>query len=719
MISTEDRVQHIETILSPHLLKVDLPDSYVEYVANMLIEDPPRSGLDLNQMIGDFFMNDPNQNPKEVENICEKIFSQLNEKNLISQEGNNVWIAEKMNAPLLMNDVELISDKEQAEGYADTPFTYEKFTFTLNDYLDESGTPEEREALRAKLEEKKRKEEAKKKKREKVAFEKHMEKLKNMRKTMPPMEVLHNKKEGSGDIRVEGVDLEVPGKVLLSQADFILGRGRKYGLIGRNGIGKTTLLYAIIRKEFKGLESMPQTLLVEQEVQGDERTVLETILATDRERLALLEEEAKLLESEEESDRLTEIYKKLDEIDADSAEPKARILLSGLGFTQKMQDQPTKNLSGGWRMRVALAKVLFCEPEILLLDEPTNHLDLDAVMWLQDYLINWPKTLLVVSHARSFLNNVCTDIVHYTNRKLIYYKGNYDNFERIREEQLIQNKRSYEAQQKKMAHVKDFIDKFRFNAKRASMVQSRIKYLNKLDKVERVLEDPTTIFMFENPEKLRPPIVRIDDGVFGYTPDTTLLRDITFTVEMNSKVAVLGANGVGKTTLLKMLTEELKMRSGTYYRNPRARIATFSQHHVDHLDITLSPFEQFARMYPKATTEMLRAHLSRFGITGNLSLRPMYLLSGGQKARVALAFTAWGNPHIMIMDEPTNHLDIDAVDALVVALNNFSGGLIIVSHDQYFVSCICDQIWYVKDTKLKRFTGDFDQYRTALTLNKL
>jgi ATP-binding cassette, subfamily F, member 3 len=370
-------------------------------------------------------------------------------------------------------------------------------------------------------------------------------------------------------------------------------------------------------------------------------------------------------------------------------------------------------------MRVALAKVLFCEPEILLLDEPTNHLDLDAVMWLQDYLINWDKTVLIVSHARSFLNNVCTDIIHYHNLKLDYYRGNYDNFERVKEEKELQTDRNFEAQQKKMSHVQEFIDKFRYNAKRASMVQSRIKYLNKLDKVEKVLDDPTTIFIFESPEKLRPPIIRIDDGVFGYTETTTLLKDITFTVDMGSKVAILGSNGAGKTTLLKMLTEELKMRSGTYYRNQRARIATFSQHHVDHLDITLSPFEQFVKAYPKATTDVVRSHLSRFGITGNLSLRPMYLLSGGQKARVALSMTAWGNPHVMIMDEPTNHLDIDAVDALVVALNNFTGGLLIVSHDQYFVSCICDQIWYVRDGKLKRFTGDFDQYKTALTTNKL
>jgi ATP-binding cassette, subfamily F, member 3 len=296
-------------------------------------------------------------------------------------------------------------------------------------------------------------------------------------------------------------------------------------------------------------------------------------------------------------------------------------------------------------------------------------------------LINWDKTVLIVSHARSFLNNVCTDIIHYHNMKLEYYKGNYDNFERVKDEKETQVDREFDSQQKKMAHVQEFIDKFRYNAKRASMVQSRIKYLNKLDKVEKVLDDPTTIFMFENPEKLRPPIVRIDEGYFGYSEDTTLLKDLTFAVDMGSKVAILGSNGAGKTTFLKLLTEEFKLRSGVYQRNMRARIATFSQHHVDHLDITLSPFEQFAKAYPKATTDSLRSHLSRFGVTGNLSLRPMYLLSGGQKARVALALTAWGNPHVMIMDEPTNHLDIDAVDALVVALNNFTGGLLIVSHD--------------------------------------
>ena len=718
----ESRQKNIETVLEPHLKLADLPASYTAYIANMIMEDPPRSGEDLNDLIGEFFLNDIKAEPSSRLTHCKEIYEALKSQSLISQEGNNVWIAEKLNTPLLMVDVELISDKEHKEGYADTPFTYERFTFTLNDYIGEESDAKAMEMQKKKLEEKKRKEDEKRKQKEKAKFERHMKSMKAKKSRMPKAVVMHTKTGSSKDIHLEDIDLEVPGKVLLSGANFMMGLGRKYGLIGRNGIGKTTLLHAICRKEFPGLENVPQILLVEQEVVGDERSVIDTILDTDVERRKLLKEEAELTskgEDDAESDRLMEIYNRLEEIEADKAEPKARSLLSGLGFTQAMQDRPTKNLSGGWRMRVALAKVLFCEPEILLLDEPTNHLDLDAVMWLQDYLINWPKSLLVVSHARSFLNNVCTDIVHYHSQKLDYYRGNYDNFEKVREQTAAANKKAFDTQQAKISHIQQFIDRFRANAKKATMVQSRMKYLNNLKKVEKTLEDPTTVFIFTNPEKLRPPLVRIDDGSFGYSEDSTLLRDLTFTVDMQSKVAILGANGVGKTTFLKLLLDDLKLRQGTYFKNSRARIATFSQHHVDHLDITLSALEQFVKLYPKATTEKIRAHLSRFGMTGNLSLRPIYLLSGGQKARVALALTAWTNPHVMIMDEPTNHLDIDAVDALVVALSNYTGGLIIVSHDQYFVSCICDQIWYINDQKLKRFNGDFDEYRTALTLNKL
>ena len=721
----QETITKIEEIINPYAKKADLPTDYSNYIANMIIEDPPRSGDDLNDLIGEFFTNNRAQEEaKEIVETCNQIFKKLSKSELINPESSTKWVAEKLDTPLLMADIELITDKEYHDGYTETAFNYEEFNFGFSGGVEELKD-DMAEKKRKKMEEKLKKETDRKKKKETEAYERHQRTMNEMRKTMPKIQVMHNK-AGAIDINLDQVDLEVPGKVLLNQAEFKLGHGRRYGLIGRNGIGKTTLLYAICRKEFKGLENAPQILLVEQEVKGDSYSVIDTILKTDKERWDLIEKEKQLLAengegeiTEENEQLLTEIYKRLDEINAVGQESKARKLLFGLGFTAQMQEQPTQHLSGGWRMRLALARVLFCEPEILMLDEPTNHLDLDAVMWLQDYLIQWDKTILVVSHAREFLNNVCTDIIHYDDQKLTYYKGGYDEFERLRSEKITQSKKEYETQQKKMSHVQDFIDRFRCNAKRSTLVQSRIKYLNRLEKVEQVFDDPTTVFMFDNPEKLRPPIVRLDEGEFGYTEDTTLLRDLTFSLEMQSKVAILGANGVGKTTLLKMLMGEFESRKGEFYKNPRAQIALFSQHHVEHLNVTLSPFEFFTSQFPLATTESIRTHLSNFGVTGNLCIRPIYLLSGGQKARVALAMTAWGNPHVMIMDEPTNHLDIDAVDALIVALSNYNGGLIIVSHDQYFVSCICDQIWYIKDTKLKRFNGDFDEYRKALSVNRL
>lgn len=722
----QEKVQRIEALLKSPCEKCELPNTYPLYLANMILEDIPRSGRDLDNLIGDFFANQIAVERNETLVICEEIFTQLASQNLITEDSSNKWVAEKLDTPLLMADVELITEKEHQEGYTETPFTFDKFAFMNNSLLDE--TPDEdlrrKEQLRMREEEKQKKEDARKKKKEQEAYEKHLQKMKQMRSTLPEIEVIHGAKGLSTDIMPTQIDLDVPGKQLLFDTEFKLSKGKKYGLIGRNGIGKTTLLYEICRKGFKGLENVAQILLVEQEVAGDERSVLQTILDTDTVRSKLLKEEATIKgkgddASPEEEDRLVQIYQELNDIGAEASEVTAKKLLNGLGFTPQMQQKPTKSLSGGWRMRVSLAKVLFCEPEILLLDEPTNHLDLDAVMWLQDYLNNWEKTLLIVSHARDFLNSVCTDIIHFDNQKLIYYNGNYDFFEKKVEEMKIQTNKSFETQQKKMSHVQDFIDKFRFNAKRASLVQSRIKYLEKLEKVEQIIEDPTTVFMFDTPEKLRPPLVRIDAGNFGYGDEPDIMTDINFTVDMTSKVALLGANGVGKTTLLKLITEDLKLRSGQFYRSNRVRMATFSQHHVDDLDITLSPFDQFVKRNPLATTDLIRQHLSKFGIAGNMALRPMYLLSGGQKARVALATTAWGNPHVMILDEPTNHLDIEAVDALVMALSCYDGGLIIVSHDQYFVSCICDQIWYIKNKKLKRFGGNFDEYKTALSLNSL
>jgi len=342
-------------------------------------------------------------------------------------------------------------------------------------------------------------------------------------------------------------------------------------------------------------------------------------------------------------------------------------------------------------------------------------------MWLQDYLQSFQNTVFIVSHAREFLNAVCTDIVHIDNQKLIYYKGNYDNYESQREANFMRQEKEYETQQKQMAHVQTFIDRFRYNAKKASMVQSRLKYLNKIEKVDKVISsDPNYFFNFSEPDQLRPPIIRVDEGCFYYGDNQPYLMEaLNFSVQMNTKVALLGSNGVGKTTFLKILMGELQLKEGTHFMNKKARISMFSQHHVENLDISLSPIEQFFKLYPDASNDMVRKHLANFGITANVALRPIYLLSGGQKSRVSLSLAAWTNPHILIMDEPTNHLDMDAVDALILALNSYSGGLIVVSHDQYFVSCVCDEIWYIKSKKLRKFNGDFESYRNALATNRL
>ena len=523
------------------------------------------------------------------------------------------------------------------------------------------------------------------------------------------------------NIKVDSFLLEIGGKVLLEDAKLILSTGHRYGLIGKNGIGKTTLLYAIARKEIEDMNDAPQILMIEQEIHGNDKTALEIVLETDGERKQLLEEEKAILADEKgDADRLDKIYERLDEIDAGKAESKALSLLYGLGFNEKYINLPSRLLSGGWRMRVALAKVLFCDPDILLLDEPTNHLDLDAVLWLEDYLQKFVNTVFVVSHAREFLNTVCTDIIDLADQKLTYYRGNYDDYEKQKDATALRQQKEFEAQQRQISHVQSFIERFRFNAKKASLVQSRIKHLERIKRVESVIqEDPNYHFEFSPPDQVRPPIIRVDDGVFGYTPEDIILKDLNFSVDMDTKIALLGANGVGKTTFLKILTSQLTLQQGQVYNNRKAKVAMFSQHHVEKLDLAKSPVDQFSILYPEVSNEKIRKHLAKFGIFGNTALRPCYLLSGGQKSRVSLGLAAWGSPHVIIFDEPTNHLDMQAVDALVLALNSFEGGVIVVSHDQYFVSCVCNEIWYIKNQQLKKFNGDFENYRNALATNNL
>jgi len=703
-IKVDNNVPEIRKVLKAKIKDSELPDFYFEHLAGMIDEEPPGNGGDLFDLIGEYILNGNKISRDKAAKICEDISKELLDKKYITTENKLSHVAERLLAPVTLNEVKLREEKDSNSNYTDAFLGHEK-TNEGDKFGDDKSKRNEKQL-----------------KKEMEAYEKHKAEMESIRKKLPPTIVDHKKdKTYSRDLILENISLIIGGKTLLENSTFRCIYGHKYGLVGRNGIGKTCLLNAIARKEFDKFPKHLQILLVEQEIIGNDTSVLQTVLETDVERETLLQQTKELEsgESDKNGDKLLEMYKRLEEIDAVTAESRASTILFGLGFSHEAQGQATRIFSGGWRMRVALARALFAHPDILLLDEPTNHLDLDAVMWLEDYLINWPNTVVIVSHAREFMNVVCTDIQHYADQKLTHYKGNYDSFEKKRSEMITMKKREVDAQKMRIDHVQKFIDKFRYNAKRASMVQSRIKSLNRMELVEEILEDPTCVFIFPSPEKLRPPLLKVEDGAFGYTPDKILMKNLNFGVDMDSRIAIVGANGVGKTTLLKLLLGELNINTGQCSRHNRLRTSLFTQHHIEQLELTLSPLEQFMKLLPSCNFEQVRSHLGSFGISGNLALRPCYLLSGGQKSRVAFALSVWKNPHIMIMDEPTNHLDIDAVNALIIALNTFQGGVLIVSHDQHLIGSVCDQIWYIKDSKLKKFDGDFEDYRKFLATGRL
>lgn len=413
--------------------------------------------------------------------------------------------------------------------------------------------------------------------------------------------------------------------------------------------------------------------------------------------------------------RLGDIQAKLAEMESDKAESRAASILAGLGFSPERQQYATKTFSGGWRMRLALARALFCEPDLLLLDEPSNMLDVPSITFLSNYLQGYPSTVLVVSHDRAFLNEIATDIIHQHSQRLDYYRGaNFSSFYATREERKRVAQREYENNMRERAHLQAFIDKFRYNAAKSSEAQSRIKKLERMPVLEPPETEYSVHFKFPDVEKLSPPIIQMSEVVFGYSKDKVLLKNVDLDVQLDSRIGIVGPNGAGKTTVLKLLIGKLSPLSGLITQHARLRVGFFAQHHVDGLDLTMSAVGFMSKHYPGRTDEDYRRQLGAFGITGMTGLQKMELLSGGQKSRVAFACLALTNPHILVLDEPSNHLDIEAMDALADALASFGGGVLMVSHDVTLLQKVCTSLWVCDAGTVEKFEGDVEQYKKRI-----
>lgn len=528
-------------------------------------------------------------------------------------------------------------------------------------------------------------------------------------------------KNRSYDIRIENFDVSFGERCLLQGAELSLASGRRYGLIGRNGLGKTTLLKMLASRSLR-VPLHISILHVEQEVAGDDTVALQSVLESDTVREELLKEERTLnahiangTADGLESVRLSEIYAKLEEIEADKAPARASVILAGLGFSAVMQQQTTKEFSGGWRMRLALARALFARPDLLLLDEPTNMLDVRAILWLENYLQTWQSTILVVSHDRNFLNAVVTDIIHLHSQRLESYRGDYENFIKTKEDRLKNQQREYEAQLQYREHIQVFIDRFRYNANRAAQVQSKLKLLEKLPELKPLVKESEAILRFpDNFEKLSPPILQLDEVEFGYNPDQRIFNGLSVSADLESRICIVGENGAGKSTVLKLLMGELTPVNGTRYAHRNLKIGYFSQHHVDQLDLNVCSIELLLKRFPGHTEEEYRHQLGGYGITGELATRPVASLSGGQKSRVAFAQMTMPCPNFYILDEPTNHLDMETIEALGKALNKFRGGVVLVSHDERLIRMVCKELWVCEAGRVHRVDGGFDEYKDIL-----
>jgi len=515
-------------------------------------------------------------------------------------------------------------------------------------------------------------------------------------------------------LSIRDIRYSVEGRPLLEGASANIPEGHKVGLVGRNGTGKTTL-FRLIREELVlegGAISLPARARiggVAQEVPANEVSLLNTVLAADTERADLLAE----AETATDPTRIAEVQTRLADIDAWSAEARASSILKGLGFTQAEQAMPCSDFSGGWRMRVALAGVLFSAPDLLLLDEPTNYLDLEGALWLESYLAKYPHTVIIISHDRGLLNRAVGAILHLEDRKLTLYQGSYDTFAETRAARLAAAEAEAKKQEARRAHLQSFVDRFRYKASKAVQAQSRLKMIAKMKPITTPAEAALRKFTFPSPEELSPPIVAMESASVGYG-DHMVLSKLTLRIDQDDRIALLGRNGEGKSTLSKLLAGKLEAMGGRVTTSSKLRVGYFAQHQVDELFIDETPIDHIRRLRPSETPAKLRARLGGFGIGAEQAETLVGRLSGGQKARLSLMLATIDAPHLLILDEPTNHLDMESREGLVEALTAYSGAVILVSHDMHLLSLVADRLWLVSGGRVAPYEGDLEAYRKML-----
>ncbi|ASY62265.1 ABC transporter ATP-binding protein uup [Sinorhizobium sojae CCBAU 05684] len=517
-------------------------------------------------------------------------------------------------------------------------------------------------------------------------------------------------------IQITGLSARIAGRLLIENASVTLPAGTKAGLVGRNGAGKSTL-FRIITGELTaeaGKVSLPRHARigqVAQEAPGTEEPLIEIVLKADKERTALLAE----AETATDAHRIAEIQTRLADIGAHSAEARAASILSGLGFDHEAQKRPASAFSGGWRMRVALAAVLFSEPDLLLLDEPTNYLDLEGTLWLEDYIRRYPHTVIIISHDRDLLNTAVNAIVHLDQKKLTFYRGSYDQFERQKAEADELQMKARVKNEAARKHLQSFIDRFRAKATKARQAQSRIKALERMGTVAAVIEEHVQGFTFPDPEKpVASPIIAIQGGAVGYEPDKPVLKRINLRIDSDDRIALLGSNGNGKSTFAKFISGRLAADAGEVRVAPGLKIGFFAQHQLDDLIPTQSAVEHVRRLMPDAPEAKVRSRVAQMGLATEKMDTAAKDLSGGEKARLLMGLAAFDQPNLLILDEPTNHLDIDSRNALIAALNDYSGAVILISHDRHLIEATADRLWLVSNGTVSSYEGDLEDYRSLI-----